>query len=450
MSSYGFVHLPSLLVFIRPQPSTFFAAARDAIDILSQTGDFDSAAIEVGKLKSEELQEATLRLTSLSHEIRHFHDLLLTPYGNQLVRDAFWYSMLTFGALTEIRQIHGEKNNIKLPLPIDPSALPIYGKRLLKMRSAFHERAKKGLSLLEANAIHTQIQQAKIDLGDDAAIAVSKALHSMKKQYSETLNPLWNMQEKLNISDDDFAPIVHGLTLNCLLDPNPMPIEQLTVPIYQKARGLTGHVAAQLILSAVFDVIEKVVSRAMITSNHENEKFLGVLDKAVHDELLKEIVKSTFAEFTQAAANIKRQFLNNPMLLLDSQIYLGEGANELAFPFVYMISNGVTTMQVDNRKWESKLSDPLTHVLEYNANGRTVFELRCIPTPPRHNSLKNESVWKDFADGIAGSLVIAEGANREHPVEGMWMHKLEKRWNISFTPFGNQSPWQEIPAGAIV
>ena len=450
MSLYGFVHLPSLLVFISPQPSSSWTAARGAIDILSQTGDVDDVVAAVEKMGAKDLQEVTLRLTSISHEVRHFHDLLLTPYGNQLVRDAFWYSILTFSALTEIKQIYGEKKKIKIPLPIDPTILPLYGKRLVRMRAAFHERAKKGLSLLEANAISTQMQQAEIDLGKDAAVAVSNALHSMEKQYSETLNYLWDMQEKLKIPNNDFAPIVHSLILLCLLDPEPMPIEQLSASIYQKIRGLTGHAAAQLILSTVFEVIETVVNKAMIASNRENEKFLDVLDKAIHDETAKEIVRSAFAEFTQAALDIKRQFLNNPMLLLDPQIYLREGSNELVFPFVYMISNGVTTMQVDNRKWESELSDPLTHVLEYNTNGRTVFELRCIPVPPRHNSLKNESVWKGFAEGIAGSLVIAEGADRRHPVEGMWMHKIEEWWNILFTPFGERSAWQEIPAGAMV
>jgi hypothetical protein len=48
------------------------------------------------------------------------------------------------------------------------------------------------------------------------------------------------------------------------------------------------------------------------------------------------------------------------------------------------------------------------------------------------------------------SLVIAEGANRGNPVYRMWMRKLEERWLIKFTPFGDRGAWQAAPGGAIV
>lgn len=61
----------------------------------------------------------------------------------------------------------------------------------------------------------------------------------------------------------------------------------------------------------------------------------------------------------------------------------------------------------------------------------------------------NEAAWKCFADAMAGALVIAEGADRAHPVEGMWIRKMEERWSIDFTPFGHAEPATRVPVGAV-
>ena len=450
MSSYGFVHLPSLLVFLRPQPSTFWRAARDAVDSLTVSrGDFDEVAGRLTNVDDDQRQEAVLRVTALSHELRHFHDFLLTPYGNRLVRDAFWYSLLTYGALTEVSQAQRGTQRLEVALPVDPSSLPVYGRRLQTMRSTFHERARRGLSLLEANAMHTQIQQAEIDLGSAAAEALSGALRRMGGQYSETLTHLWRMQDALEIADSDFAPVALSLTLYCLLDADAMPIEEVTVPVAESARGLVGPAAAQLMLSATMEVIDSVVGRAMTASQQENEKFLEILDSDAVPEPLRELVREAFADFARAALAVQRRFLSDPMLLLDPGRYLREGVDLLVFPFVYLLSDGGTTMQVEHRSWEAYLSDPLAHVREYSVEKQTVYELVCVPTRAPTHAL-NEDAWKTFADTVAGSLVIAEGANRENPVEGMWMRKIEERWPIKFTPFGDQGAWQAAPGGSIV
>jgi hypothetical protein len=195
-------------------------------------------------------------------------------------------------------------------------------------------------------------------------------------------------------------------------------------------------------------MIDRVVDRAMSAAQEENEKFLKMLAKAV-PEPLRDLVIPAFADFASAAGALQQQFVNDPMLLLDPNRYLREGVENLVLPFVYMLPEGATTMQVPDRSWEKKLSDPLTHVREYKVDDKTVFQLACVPAPtPRH--ALDETAWKNFADGVAGSLVIAEGAAREHPVEGMWIRKLEERLPISFTPFGNRAPWQVAPVGAIV
>ena len=455
MSSYGFVHLPSLLTFIRPQPAIAWKTARDAVDAFAASAShdkvdasWDTMAARVASMANDERQETVLRLTALAHETRHFHDFLLTPYGNRLVRDAFWYSLLTFGALTELAQGAEDGQRIKVALPVDPSLLPTYGKRLLTMRSAFHERAQQGLSLMEANAMHVQIQQAEIDLGHPAAEALSGALRRMPTRYSEVLRVLWQLQDDLGIVNADFAAVALVLTLIPMLDEMPGQIENLATPVAERARGLSGRSAAQRILAAILPTIERVISRAMTAAQQENEKFLDTLDKAA-PEPLRELVKDAFADFAGAAADLQQIFLHDPMLLLDPGRYLREGLAELVMPFVYLLPDGLTTMQVKDRSWEAKLSDPLTYVREYEVEGRRVFQLACVPAPVPKHAL-DESAWKNFADAIAGSLVIAEGADREHPVEGMWIRKMEDRWPITFTSFGARAAWQVAPVGEVV
>jgi hypothetical protein len=316
------------------------------------------------------------------------------------------------------------------------------------MRSAFQDRAQQGLSIMEAAAMHVQIQAAAIDLGPPAAEALSATLRQMSSRYRETLDALWSMQDELRIGDTEFAPVALALMLVCLLDASPMAVETLTVPLTERARGLDGAAAAQLILSAAAATIERVVSRAMQAAQEANEEFLGALDKAL-PEPIHDLARDAFADFARAAAALQDQFLDDPMLLLDPGRYLRAEPHELVRPFVYLLSDGATTMQTRGRSWEGSLTDPLTYVREYEKNGQPVFELVCVPAPMPAHGL-DEAAWKNFADSVAGSLVIAEGADRSHPVEGMWIRKMEERWPISFTPFGSHAAWQAAPAGAVV
>jgi hypothetical protein len=303
---------------------------------------------------------------------------------------------------------------------------------------------------MEANAMHVQIHQAEIDLGHPAAESLAAALRHMPTQYSDVLTELWRIQAALRIEDRDFASVALALTLIRLLDPTPGPgsMTEVTKPILRAVGGAEGHAAANVVVFAVMMIVEKIMSRAIAAAQHENEKFLERLGKAV-PQPLRDLVMPAFADFAVAAATLQERFLKDPMLLLDPNRYLREGREELVSPFVYLLPEGSTTMQVANRLWEEKLSDPLTYVHEYRVDDKTVFQLVCVPGPAPRHSL-DESAWKNFADGVAGSLVLAEGAEREHPVEGMWIRKMEERLPISFTPFGRKATWQVAPVGAVV
>ena len=295
--------------------------------------------------------------------------------------------------------------------------------------------------------MHTQIQQAEIDFGALAAESVSGALRDLPSRYGDALGLLWHMQDDLGIANADFAPIATGLMLMCLLDPDPMSLSELTVPLTERARGLSGRAAAHLIQESLLTAITKVVGRAVATAQRANDDFLATLDKAVPEEI-RELPRDAFEEFAGAASRLQHQFLQDPMLLLDPRRYLRE-QEDLVSPFVYLTSAGPTTMQVSHEHWKDALTDPLTYVREYLADGRTVFELACVPGPRFPNTM-SESAWKNFADRVAGALVIAEGADREHPVEGMWIRKTEERWPVDFTPFGHAEPASTAPMGALV
>ena len=63
----------------------------------------------------------------------------------------------------------------------------------------------------------------------------------------------------------------------------------------------------------------------------ENERFLDTLDSGAMSEPLRGLVREAFADFTRAAIDVQRRFLNDPMVLLDPTRYLREGVDLLIF-----------------------------------------------------------------------------------------------------------------------
>src|SRR6267142_1534957 len=79
---YGFMHLPSLIVFVDPY-SRFDVVKEFLQERRSSPDEFERARASIGP---EAEQDLVQRFTSLHHEIKHFHDLLLTPFGNAVIR----------------------------------------------------------------------------------------------------------------------------------------------------------------------------------------------------------------------------------------------------------------------------------------------------------------------------------------------------------------------------
>lgn len=407
--------------------------------------DLDEVTSLMESMPEGQVLETTLRLTTLAHEFRHFHDFLLTPYGNHLVRDSFWYSCLTFCALTEVLDSRRGGSLSGVALPVDPRQLPIYGDRMQRMRSAFHGRAKAGRSLMEASAILIQTHDARLNYGDESARVLTQKMRSTPDPYSRSLNELEWMRETFEIDEPSFTPVGLTLILMRLLDSTPGSINEITRLLVRRVRGVKGRAAFERIMGFVMAAVDGAMRQGMRGAQLENEKFLETLDTAVPSPL-RDFVVPAFADFASAAADVQRRFLEDPPLLLNPNRYLNEGLEQLVTPFVYLMSDGRTTMQAIDRSWEHHLNDPLSHVLKYEVEGERFYELRCVPAPVLSNTL-NAPVWKRFASAVAGSLVIAEGADRDHPVEGMWLQRLEEELSISFTPFGLRSAWDEVPAG---
>src|SRR6185312_2964746 len=106
---YGFLHLPSLFVFVNP-----YSPYQSVQEFL-----FHSPLENLGEylesMPREEAMDLVQRATSLEHESKHFHDILLTPYGNSLFR-AFFHHALKCRQLVALARISPDT---ELALPIE-------------------------------------------------------------------------------------------------------------------------------------------------------------------------------------------------------------------------------------------------------------------------------------------------------------------------------------------
>ena len=424
--SYGFLHLPSLFVFLNP-----YSRVPSIRQFFVEGIHIERVPAFVRTLPESDAKDLLQMLTCYVNERKHFHDLLITPYGNGLARSAFRAAMVTTALFSDRKR----EPPLDAGLPLGASFLRT--PTLLELARRTYQECvallERGVLTLEASASLAQQQFGWQHVGREAV----EILQTRDPRYSAVLAALSKLGERVAEDVPGFGTILHKLLLIALgrvpSDGQQHPDEVLAEAVLQFAT--VPEKALKDRLAKAVEEGWKVVRQNMRISDEDNERFLidigRLMTKAGAASEITESVRCAFADFTAKARRARDEILGNEQAFLRLDGYANfEGA--LVEPCLYHFS------VMD----EASLSEePLTlgegelaaqHVYELR-NGKRLYSHRVNRAEMglERGTMDNRA-WVDFVMGVGGSVALLEEVDWLHPVKTLWLRQMEERSGLRF------------------
>ena len=426
---YGFLHLPSLLVFLNP-----WSEDPAVSDFIVNQLWHPKAPKKAAMLPPESFADLLHRVGSLVHERKHFHDLLLTPFGNRLVRLSFQYALSVY-ALFQSREWRPGQT---IAVPAGAEAFPQEEalRRVLAKRDEFLRAFESGRMLLEATAVLAQREFAWTVFGEHAHTIVCAQLAS-HPVYSSLLRALEVVGSRIGAPTRGFARIAHMLLLAYLgrgVQPD----------------GSSSHTGAFIAvlerLSALhpgsFGQVEQATQAAWVIAEgnmgieeEENAKFLDLLRDKAHrwaPPPLAENLRATWADFSAKARVMHELFRRQRDTYLNLDLYVqGEGEWVEPLTYLYCVRDDLClgTEPLDLKREELvahvEYEDPVTKAKRYS--------YRVMPAAvPLSGPCMDRSLWVTFARSLGGVVTLLEPLDWLHPLQAHWLRLTERLTGVRF------------------
>lgn len=420
---YGFMHLPSLMIFVDPY-SRFEAVRKFFEEQRSSPDDFERVRSSLGP---EAEQDFVQRFTSLHHEIKHFHDLLLTPFGNAVIRSFFKYAM----AASVLLRDGAWESGTYVDLPLRPGSTKTLElvDRVRKKEDECVQLIRSARLTLEALASLAQRQLVWTQFGSAAQEVLRTDLLN-DPTYNALLDVLIPVLRPL-VSDEELPTMLHRILLIGLGSSEGAPdaFPHALVQAVEKP-------GSRLTVDRLHEGIAKawtVMTNNMKETDEINDKFLEDIRRYVTlgSPDLAEVVKKAVADFCSKSRLLRAQFLEDP----DSYVSLlkyTDSVVKFVWPLVYYYS-------VDD---ELSLSTESLDLGPVDLSAQVVFKkpgsniqyhshrLRPVIWQARAVTL-DRSAWVEFAQ-LCGSVALLEEVDWLHPFNAYWLRQVEDLKGIRF------------------
>lgn len=398
---YGFLHLPSLAVFVNP-----YSPYPQVRAILTSRKSLPEMAARLPSLSPEERQDLAHRLTTLIHERRHFHDVLLSVVGNSL----FFTSLIRSVALCPLRTQLDKLAGQHVILPLNDST-PGIEPGFVDAPRPFEEKYARVITssndALEASAVLTQLVFA-VRHASGLAFLHLVADFLRDPHYGSTLAALGNLLEGL---DSDRARQVLNAYHRFLLivlsesplnldDPTP---DDLLKQLLEKAQIVKEQASAEPI-EAVLNHVADSSWDAVDTNTNLNEerikRWMEILEGAFKSlkiaDGIAEYYRGVAREFAEAASRMRSTIKSAPLKYTDPVAYLD---SEWPEPFTYFFrEDGSFEPTNIGQPWE-----PFTRKL-----------------------------WYDFTIGLSPTEILLEKPSFRHPLQRMWLQGMRDSMDVIF------------------
>jgi hypothetical protein len=426
--AYGFLHLPSLFILLNP-----YARSAGARRFFLDGMPFDRLAKVLASLPPAEAVELLHALTCYVHERKHFHDLLVTPYGNAIVRHAFRAAMVTATLWADRVADSGA-----MALPIGASSLktPVLIERGLRIYQECTAVFEGAIRTLEASAVLAQRQFAWSHFGADAVDRLDDDLEREPK-YSGVLSRFWRLAERLDPQVPEIGVALHRLLVISLggapAPPDGSPDARLDTVLSRLAALPDATLRSRL--GAALDAGWRVTVDNMRFADIANDEFYDRIGTAMRrdndDGALAALVRAAFDEFRRCAREARREVLADERVYLRLNHY-ADFEGDLVEPCLYHYSVADGDALSDEPVDLSEGEYAAQHVIEL-ADGRTLYSPRVTRADVSLGKrTMDRRTWADFMHSVGGSVALLEDVDWLHPAKTLWLRQVESATGLRF------------------
>ena len=415
---YGFLHLPSLIVFTDPY------SRYDVVREFLREGKSSPEDLERirPRLSSEAERDLIQRFTSLHHEIKHFHDLLLTPYGNRLIRSCFRYALKASLLLADGGWNPGA--DVDLPLKSRSTRTAEAVDRVYESRNECAKLIQVARLTLEAAAALAQRQLAWTQFGHRAFSALDADL-STDPTYSVLLDTLGPLLQRF-VPIEDLAITLHRILIMSLGGGEaPDAFPRL---LAQKLETATPDKFQQAIRAAW-----AVVEKNMADLDETNETFLTSVKQVHFDSpVIAEASCAAVADFCVKSRLLRSEFFRDQDSYLSLQKY-NDSVMHFVAPLMYWYSvNDAYSLSTESLDLEAE--DLASQVIfakpgspvQYYSHRLRPFEVKM------HGATMDRMTWVRFARSTGGAVALMEEVDWLHPLNTLWLRTVEDLKKIRF------------------
>lgn len=395
---YGLLHVPSLAVLLNRKAS-------DEVHRLLSAGQppvetFAAAA----HLPEAEQVDLAHRMTTRAHERRHFHDVLLTPVGNQLFVSALGRSAVTLLLAKKLSRNRGRH----LPLPLGTETIGMT-QEILDLHNDFERQYLRNSGaarfVFEASATLMQLTIALRDL-KGRAFDLLVADFARDPRYGTPLNCLRILLARVTAAERYRLATCFNIFIQlCLSNPNLPRPDRTHDDTFATMMGSMLDKKSGELLAAMERAVEgswtSVEENLNLFGDYFAKDALHALERVIalygkdHQDIAN-IYRTVMDEFSGAAREMRQKVIASPDDYVTGERYLEASWCE---PFEYAFSPCDETLP---RSW--------------------------APAGPQLSD-----AWRDFTYAFAPVGALMEPRDYLHPLQGPWLRQMERMFDIRFT-----------------
>jgi hypothetical protein len=439
---FGFIDIPSLFVFINPW-SPYQTVQNMLVD------DFDIKKVRnyLALAKpSEETTDMINRISSFVHERKHFHDILLTPCGNRLVREAFLYAITTSALFLNRNWSKG--GSIEIPLQSQEGDLVL--SRVTQRRNDMFKAIESAKSIFETLAVMAQEQFVWSVLGENA-VDVFETGFSLKnispKVYADYSRWLDVFSKALGDSSNwdigEIANLQKPLHLNflCMLGDGQLPPgcttrSGLLMELFEKIKNRSLAEIERALNDNIKSLWPQFLD-GIYESERSNRDFalrIGHLLREYPEEMIAG-AQNVFNDFCVKSEKIHCQFLEKPDIYLGLPDYTTLAGDDMPAvePYLYLYSMddmlslfpNSLNLQESELNAQVEFKDPRT--------GLTSYSYRMCPALNwSYNESPQRKMWVEFVQSMGGSAALLDEIDFLHPLKTYWLKTMEQLDGVKF------------------
>lgn len=414
----------------------FFPPAEAAIGPVSY---WASARKTLETLQPDEQRDLVLRLSSYAHERQHFHDMLLTHYGNSLVRSFFILGVHLSALIKDVIQKHSNSMNV-VALPLQESDVQ-NPETLERARSTFDEynqRLENARYTFEASAMITQTLAARDWFGTLGQEILKKSFQG--SHLYDTLPAALDVLLTRILRSGHGVGIRHLrqiLLFSLSTDEPDHTTLQAIIGLKDVADRLELDSRSPTSFTSRFDTLTKSLQdHASTLSKANSDFFLGPLDNLLagyeFPSVVSDVFFDAFSSFTKASAETQRHFEQNPGVFLDEWGLLNPPPDFFEpheYVFVSLANEHSALLDREMKVDE----DDIYSIREVHLPDRSVRILRLHPSPwTGQGRVLPRTPWIEMAKGPAGAIALLAPPNFLDPRYSWWLRTNGEQFGFKF------------------